>query len=180
MNISGRPFIHRLDHKSSGAAAVPEASVCEACNAEADVVYMSSVGVTGGPHFVCAACDPEAARAANSVTTIEVKVSNDGDGDGDCDDDPEFHYLCGHCEKSAVELKSARVFKRCGRCKGIRYCGVDCQRAHHKKHKPRCDMAIEHRRSGGGGGEGQKIWASEDPRVQDALDTQGLVNQGIE
>jgi hypothetical protein len=37
---------------------------------------------------------------------------------------------CGYCDKPATN--------QCGKCKKIRYCGIECQRAHWKQHKSGC------------------------------------------
>ena len=43
-------------------------------------------------------------------------------------------HRCSYCEKESLKLKS------CGKCKGVYYCNVDCQRAHWKKHKIECSI----------------------------------------
>jgi hypothetical protein len=30
--------------------------------------------------------------------------------------------------------------KKCGRCRKVVYCGVECQKLHRKQHKPHCTM----------------------------------------
>ena len=45
---------------------------------------------------------------------------------------------CAQCEKADAE-------KRCGKCKLIRYCSAECQKAHYAKHKPLCDRFVEAR-----------------------------------
>lgn len=44
-------------------------------------------------------------------------------------------YLCAACGKQS----DAAALKRCNTCKLVRYCGVDCQRAHRKQHKKACN-----------------------------------------
>jgi len=41
---------------------------------------------------------------------------------------------CGHCQKE----KPPSQLSSCGRCKNIRYCGSECQRADWKRHKKSC------------------------------------------
>ncbi|KAK1985055.1 hypothetical protein LZ30DRAFT_402207 [Colletotrichum cereale] len=43
---------------------------------------------------------------------------------------------CFHCGKVRADL--GKTLKECGRCRGAWYCGLDCQKAHWKLHKPFC------------------------------------------
>ncbi|KAK2057510.1 hypothetical protein LY76DRAFT_646875 [Colletotrichum caudatum] len=43
---------------------------------------------------------------------------------------------CFHCGKVRTDL--GKTLRNCGRCKKAWYCGVDCQKAHWKLHKPEC------------------------------------------
>ena len=42
-------------------------------------------------------------------------------------------YTCGLLEVFGVE-----TFSKCSACKAVLYCGVECQKADWKKHKPLC------------------------------------------
>ncbi|KAL7919033.1 hypothetical protein ACQKWADRAFT_323289 [Trichoderma austrokoningii] len=44
---------------------------------------------------------------------------------------------CANCGKDSVPLML------CGRCKGVKYCGRTCQVAHHKEHKPTCQVTAK-------------------------------------
>lgn len=44
---------------------------------------------------------------------------------------------CAGCGRGEEGDGSVRL-KRCGRCRSVRYCSVDCQRADYKQHKPLC------------------------------------------
>ena len=50
-----------------------------------------------------------------------------GDGDGD--------EACANCGKSGSDTAK---LKNCTACRLVKYCGVDCQRAHRKQHKKAC------------------------------------------
>jgi NADH pyrophosphatase NudC (nudix superfamily) len=45
--------------------------------------------------------------------------------------------FCGQCGKSAKEVGKNNLSK-CDRCRCVRYCSVDCQRANWKEHKQIC------------------------------------------
>ena len=47
----------------------------------------------------------------------------------------EFTERCKHCGNPAYV---GTGLKTCRRCKSMRYCSVDCQRAHWRVHKPDC------------------------------------------
>ncbi|KAK2022438.1 hypothetical protein LX32DRAFT_602774 [Colletotrichum zoysiae] len=47
---------------------------------------------------------------------------------------------CFHCGKVRTDL--GKALKNCGRCKKAWYCGVDCQRANWKLHKPECPPRV--------------------------------------
>ncbi|EJK76944.1 hypothetical protein THAOC_01264 [Thalassiosira oceanica] len=54
-----------------------------------------------------------------------------------CDDDgDEACANCGKLGSDAVKLKN------CTACRLVKYCGVDCQRAHRKKHKKACKQRV--------------------------------------
>jgi len=44
--------------------------------------------------------------------------------------------VCAFCEESP--LRAALTLSRCGRCKQVVYCSVECQKAHWKLHKKTC------------------------------------------
>ncbi|EJK55430.1 hypothetical protein THAOC_24839 [Thalassiosira oceanica] len=56
-------------------------------------------------------------------------VPCEGDGDETCAN-------CGKLGSDAVKLKN------CTACRLVKYCGVDCQRAHRKKHKKACKQRV--------------------------------------
>ncbi|EJK63436.1 hypothetical protein THAOC_15901 [Thalassiosira oceanica] len=56
-------------------------------------------------------------------------VPCEGDGDEACAN-------CGKLGSDAVKLKN------CTACRLVKYCGVDCQRAHRKKHKKACKQRV--------------------------------------
>ncbi|EJK66437.1 hypothetical protein THAOC_12653, partial [Thalassiosira oceanica] len=62
---------------------------------------------------------------ANANLIMMRCVPCEGDGDESCAN-------CGKLESDAVKLKN------CTACRLVKYCGVDCQRAHRKKHKKAC------------------------------------------
>ncbi|CAG8711408.1 177_t:CDS:2, partial [Cetraspora pellucida] len=45
--------------------------------------------------------------------------------------------ICANCEKANENNK------RCGRCRKVVYCGVDCQKSHYKEHKVLCKASGE-------------------------------------
>ena len=47
-------------------------------------------------------------------------------------DDDNYDEVCAACGKGSGSLKT------CTACKLVKYCGVDCQRAHRPKHKREC------------------------------------------
>lgn len=51
---------------------------------------------------------------------------------------PAFEHPCEHCSKCGPR------FKKCGRCKLVYYCGVECQTAAWKDHKTECAAAANH------------------------------------
>ncbi|EJK53252.1 hypothetical protein THAOC_27344 [Thalassiosira oceanica] len=52
------------------------------------------------------------------------------------DDGDEVCANCGKTGSDAVKLKN------CTACRLVKYCGVDCQRAHRKKHKKACKQRV--------------------------------------
>ncbi|EJK77368.1 hypothetical protein THAOC_00802, partial [Thalassiosira oceanica] len=62
---------------------------------------------------------------ANANLIMMRCVPCEGDGDEACAN-------CGKLGSDAVKLKN------CNACRLVKYCGVDCQRAHRKKHKKAC------------------------------------------
>ena len=48
--------------------------------------------------------------------------------------------VCAFCEESP--LRAALTLSRCGRCKQVAYCSVECQKAHWKVHKNSCKKAV--------------------------------------
>ena len=48
----------------------------------------------------------------------------------------------GCCANCGVESSHAVKLKNCTACRLVKYCGVDCQRAHRKKHKGACKKRV--------------------------------------
>ena len=48
--------------------------------------------------------------------------------------------VCAFCEESPV--RAAFTLSRCGRCKQVAYCSVECQKAHWKVHKKSCKKVV--------------------------------------
>jgi len=46
--------------------------------------------------------------------------------------------VCASCGKGSDAEGGAVKLKDCTACRLVKYCGVDCQRAHRKKHKKIC------------------------------------------
>ncbi|KAI1259893.1 hypothetical protein F5Y18DRAFT_420500 [Xylariaceae sp. FL1019] len=62
-----------------------------------------------------------------------------GNGTSDPEPTSSTPTLCAKCGKDSGPLSL------CGRCKAVRYCGRECQVAHHKEHKPVCQaLASRH------------------------------------
>ncbi|EJK59631.1 hypothetical protein THAOC_20114, partial [Thalassiosira oceanica] len=66
---------------------------------------------------------------ANLESVMIKCVPVEGDGDDACAN-------CGKLGSDAVKLKN------CTACRLVKYCGVDCQRAHRKKHKKACKQRV--------------------------------------
>ncbi|KAJ6574903.1 hypothetical protein B0H19DRAFT_1126288 [Mycena capillaripes] len=49
---------------------------------------------------------------------------------------------CARCHRDPFEAPEAKL-KRCGRCKVIRYCSVECQTADYKRHKNICKSIVD-------------------------------------
>ncbi|EJK52236.1 hypothetical protein THAOC_28513, partial [Thalassiosira oceanica] len=52
------------------------------------------------------------------------------------DDDNEVCANCGTAASDSVKLRD------CAACRLVKYCGVDCQRAHRKQHKKVCKQRV--------------------------------------
>jgi hypothetical protein len=51
---------------------------------------------------------------------------------------PKFEHPCEHCSQVGLRVK------KCGRCKLVYYCGVECQTAAWEDHKTECAAAAKH------------------------------------
>lgn len=51
-----------------------------------------------------------------------------------------FRQTCANCTKTERTTTEGGIerFKKCGKCKKVYYCSVDCQKIHWKKHKVDC------------------------------------------
>jgi hypothetical protein len=67
-------------------------------------------------------------KAATAGPSLVAPTSGDSPVHGNHNDDVK----CGECKRS---LKTSNV---CGRCKKVRYCGVQCQKMHWPTHKKSC------------------------------------------
>jgi hypothetical protein len=67
-------------------------------------------------------------RAQSFLTTLESR-------NGETGDLSSASAQCAKCKQKAAQLM------RCGRCKGVQYCGRPCQVAHYKEHKSFCQAA---------------------------------------
>ncbi|EJK59003.1 hypothetical protein THAOC_20832 [Thalassiosira oceanica] len=83
--------------------------------------------------------EPQGQPAATELRAIVLRPTSnlimmrcvpcEGDGDETCAN-------CGKLGSDAVKLKN------CTACRLVKYCGVDCQRAHRKKHKKTCKQRV--------------------------------------
>ena len=47
--------------------------------------------------------------------------------------------VCANCGRGSIDSEGGTVkLKNCTACRLVKYCGVDCQRAHRKQHKKVC------------------------------------------
>jgi TPR repeat protein len=61
---------------------------------------------------------------------------------------PLFLLECGCCGKSQEALVAPAALKRCAKCKGVRYCGRDCQAMHWTMgHKVECKAVVSYRKT---------------------------------
>ncbi|EJK77571.1 hypothetical protein THAOC_00589, partial [Thalassiosira oceanica] len=68
-------------------------------------------------------------RSVFGPSDARSHTMNDAPGvDGDVE-------VCAHCGKQGSETVT---LKHCTACRLVKYCGVDCQRAHRKRHKKAC------------------------------------------
>jgi len=56
---------------------------------------------------------------------------------------PEAPPTCASC--GAGPAAGGTTFKKCSRCKSVRYCGRDCQQAHFADHKVECKAVVAER-----------------------------------
>jgi hypothetical protein len=76
---------------------------------------------------------------------LEALFSHECKGDAVCEPFPpgkQMFYLLPadteKCETCKKPREIAGVLRKCSRCKMVRYCGIDCQRAHWPVHKHVC------------------------------------------
>lgn len=83
---------------------------------------------------------PEGANRLQSLVPYQVRLDNDNTVYAQQDEDScikisRSPHICGNCAK---EESSDNNLKSCTSCKMVKYCNIQCQKAHRKKHMERC------------------------------------------
>ena len=76
------------------------------------------------------------------------RVVDGPDGESEILGSTKRSKQCAKCGKTE-DTNSGVSLRKCGRCKGVKYCSRDCQASHWKEHKKTCKAAESRRRTSG-------------------------------